>query len=42
MACARYGMRGGAVICWVQRLMVALRSGSRAWMIFLMLTQVRA
>ena len=42
MAWAWSGMRGGAVICWGPRLMVAVRSGRSAWTIFLMLTPVRA
>src|SRR5688572_16838217 len=41
MAWAGSGMRGG-VICWWPRLMVAVRSGRSAWMIFLMLAPVRA
>ena len=42
MAWAWSGMRGGAVICWLPRLMVAVRNGRSVWTIFLMLTPVRA
>ena len=33
MTWAWSGMRGGAVICWLLRLMVAVRNGRSAWMI---------
>src|SRR3954447_461865 len=42
MVWAWSGMRGGAVMCWLPRLIVADRNGRRVWMIFLMLTPVRA
>jgi hypothetical protein len=42
MVWAWSGMRGGEVICWRPRTMVADRSGRWVWMLFLLLTPVGA